>query len=598
MLKSKMNSILFTAIAFCLISLAGAGGTAAEEKARDAEHRPHGAAVTKRAAVDLRPYLSGVQRRIMKAWSQPGTRRARTAVVAFKIHADGTESHLRIMKGCGDDAVDGAALKAVNDAAPFEELPRGYPRYLDVELTFHYDILLDGRRQLKTTARVPDVNPQLALVQVGEPSVDFGPYMADLQRRIKRSWFPPRGDETRRVVVVFKVDRDGRLSKLRLDKSSGVTRADQAALKAVENAAPFHHLPEGAPGDVDIQFTFDYNVFGGGKAASRARSGQSGETGSIRVEEESTSDPRERAVELNNEGVRAINKHDLDLAITRLEQAVQLDPEYQLARENLSIAHNNYGIKLEKKPREAYKAFRRALYVDLDNDTARANLERTFEYLRKHSADFNDRVKMGDRAELDGDIEGAIVEYREALRKKEDVAVRIKLNKVMGKAPAGSTVAHSRAELGSPQVPVAGIEHPIRVTNLEDVFNLGSALIIVLLVVGAAFVAAGLRRIAVQRDIENSRLLVGVLTVFLIALPAAAVILRLTSAESLVTNLAASGWLLPTIIGPSIGVIISVTAVPRGYRQLLIVGEACLLLGLAGPTQLFLFTDWLGQLSP
>jgi hypothetical protein len=32
----------------------------------------------------------------------------------------------------------------------------------------------------------------------------------------------------------------------------------------VENAAPFRPLPAGAPEDVDIQFTFDYNVFGGG----------------------------------------------------------------------------------------------------------------------------------------------------------------------------------------------------------------------------------------------------------------------------------------------------------------------------------------------
>ncbi len=97
-----------------------------------------------------------------------------------------------------------------------------------------------------------------------QADVDFGPYMADLQRRIKRAWFPPKGNESKRVSVVFKIHRDGQMSNLRLDKSSGLAIADQAALKAVENAAPFRPLPPGAPDDVDIQFTFDYNVFAGG----------------------------------------------------------------------------------------------------------------------------------------------------------------------------------------------------------------------------------------------------------------------------------------------------------------------------------------------
>src|SRR5262249_7067169 len=106
----------------------------------------------------------------------------------------------------------------------------------------------------------PNGRPSVA----AQADVDFGPYMADLQRRIKRAWFPPKGTESRRVMVVFKVHRGGELSHLRLERSAGIAIADQAALKAVENAAPFRPLPAGAPDDVDIQFTFDYNVFGGG----------------------------------------------------------------------------------------------------------------------------------------------------------------------------------------------------------------------------------------------------------------------------------------------------------------------------------------------
>lgn len=91
---------------------------------------------------------------------------------------------------------------------------------------------------------------------------DFGPYMRELQRRIKRNWDPPKGNESKRVVLIFKVSKDGRLKSLRVYKSSGVVEADKAAINAVELTAPFSPLPPEYKGsDIDIQFTFDYNVF-------------------------------------------------------------------------------------------------------------------------------------------------------------------------------------------------------------------------------------------------------------------------------------------------------------------------------------------------
>ena len=91
---------------------------------------------------------------------------------------------------------------------------------------------------------------------------DFGPYMRELQRRIKLNWDPPKGNESKRVVLLFKIARDGRLLSCRVQKSSGMPMADQAALKAVELTAPFRPLPADFKGQsIDIQFTFDYNVF-------------------------------------------------------------------------------------------------------------------------------------------------------------------------------------------------------------------------------------------------------------------------------------------------------------------------------------------------
>ena len=105
----------------------------------------------------------------------------------------------------------------------------------------------------------------------GSPGVDalkepdFGPYMRELQREIKRRWNPPRGNKSKRVVVLFKVSKDGRLLSLSIDTTSGEQDSDLAAINAVKAAAPFRPLPvEYRGNDIDIQFTFDYNVFGVG----------------------------------------------------------------------------------------------------------------------------------------------------------------------------------------------------------------------------------------------------------------------------------------------------------------------------------------------
>lgn len=92
--------------------------------------------------------------------------------------------------------------------------------------------------------------------------VDYGPMVADIQRRIKRNWTPPRGGETKRVKVKFFLRRDGRLVKTDMVQSSGDATADAAALKAIELSAPFKPFPPQVQDDIlPIEFTFDYEVF-------------------------------------------------------------------------------------------------------------------------------------------------------------------------------------------------------------------------------------------------------------------------------------------------------------------------------------------------
>ena len=62
----------------------------------------------------------------------------------------------------------------------------------------------------------------------GPPGIDaikspnWGPYMRDLERRIKQNWNPPKGDASKRVVVMFKIGRDGRLLSIRIGKAQAL----------------------------------------------------------------------------------------------------------------------------------------------------------------------------------------------------------------------------------------------------------------------------------------------------------------------------------------------------------------------------------------
>jgi TonB family protein len=93
---------------------------------------------------------------------------------------------------------------------------------------------------------------------------DFGPFMLELKRRIKRNWHPPRGNESKKVVLLFRVAKDGRLVGLNVKRSSGAPEADAAAMQAVRMSAPFRPLPpECRESSVSIEFSFEYNVVGG-----------------------------------------------------------------------------------------------------------------------------------------------------------------------------------------------------------------------------------------------------------------------------------------------------------------------------------------------
>jgi len=111
----------------------------------------------------------------------------------------------------------------------------------------------------KAVETVEQKSNTIAPIEKVDP--DFGPYMRELQRTIKTNWQPPKDETSNRVVLLFKIRKDGKLMNSSVYKTSGNKKADNAALKAVKESAPFRPLPVEYKGQsVDIQFTFDYNL--------------------------------------------------------------------------------------------------------------------------------------------------------------------------------------------------------------------------------------------------------------------------------------------------------------------------------------------------
>jgi TonB family protein len=93
---------------------------------------------------------------------------------------------------------------------------------------------------------------------------DWSPYMIDMQRRIQRAWYAPKEHEPREAVVavVFRLHKDGSISDLRIPNPSRFAIANEEALKAVTNAAPYRPLPDGEQ-SFEVECTFNLDFFWG-----------------------------------------------------------------------------------------------------------------------------------------------------------------------------------------------------------------------------------------------------------------------------------------------------------------------------------------------
>ncbi len=265
----SLLSLMVATPAICLPALAQSFGDAFSSQAVEIMASPKNDKILR--------YVAAVSKACSKRWPNTKEKFYSPLRVSFKVEYDGTIKHLRIKDSSGFEKWDKKAIATVQGAQPFGKLPFDYRRdNLPLTLEFksgppvthtflsqsmpgrlygqlsHSRFFVDNNLRGAVEALTPKKKPTIS----AQRDVDFGPYMAKLQRRIKTNFSPLPENENMRVVLVFKVWKNGRVTNTRIVTGSPSKAFDNKALAAVAASNPLLPLPEGAPDDVDIQFTF------------------------------------------------------------------------------------------------------------------------------------------------------------------------------------------------------------------------------------------------------------------------------------------------------------------------------------------------------
>ncbi len=125
----------------------------------------------------------------------------------------------------------------------------------------------------------------------------------------------------------------------------------------------------------------------------------------------SFSDPK---ITFNDEGVKALHQSKFKEAITFFLKSLALDPEYAVARENLSIAYSNYAFNLHKDPELAISMLHKSLYIDPENELTKKNLDCLLQIMGKDPQKAIERAEIGNRFLAEGKDLDAYVEFCQA----------------------------------------------------------------------------------------------------------------------------------------------------------------------------------------
>jgi TonB family protein len=84
-----------------------------------------------------------------------------------------------------------------------------------------------------------------ALAGLDNPNFTYGYYVDQMLALISNNWVRPPVGSGVEAIVFYRIQRDGRITELRIVHSAGINSFDLAVLRAVQSASPLPPLPRG-----------------------------------------------------------------------------------------------------------------------------------------------------------------------------------------------------------------------------------------------------------------------------------------------------------------------------------------------------------------
>lgn len=90
--------------------------------------------------------------------------------------------------------------------------------------------------------------------------VDFNSYMNTMYSSIKKNWHPTENSDAGKVVVSYKIKRDGTIIEPKIVSSTNKA-LNKSAIEAIKKSSPLQPLPKKCKKDlIEVSFTFNYNL--------------------------------------------------------------------------------------------------------------------------------------------------------------------------------------------------------------------------------------------------------------------------------------------------------------------------------------------------
>lgn len=150
----------------------------------------------------------------------------------------------------------------------------------------------------------------------------------------------------------------------------------------------------------------------------------------ILLQAETSISDRDRAIILNNDGVKALDVGNFGLAIQRFEEALKVSPGYDIARANLTCVRSEFKKNLDNESMMA--ELRTEIFFHFPDQANRGKLEMLIKLSGRDPKSFEDRITMAQECQNKANYIGAYVECLEALKlRKNDARTRKSLVEII-----------------------------------------------------------------------------------------------------------------------------------------------------------------------